>query len=51
MNKNETIFKNRFTLRLDPKIDKEIEEKAKSMGVSKNAYISMVLHKEINKTG
>lgn len=41
----------RFTMRVDRKINEELEKKAASLGLSKNGYISMLLHKDINKTG
>lgn len=51
MNKKDAVIRSRFTLRLNEDVDKKIAEKAKSLGISKNGYISMVLNKEVNKTG
>lgn len=43
--------KARMTLRLDPKVYKEVERQAELLGLTKNGFVSMVLHKAINKTG
>jgi len=41
--------RHQFTLRLNEELDKKIEVLSQSMGVSKNAYILMILDKEIKK--
>ena len=38
-----------FTLRLNDEIYKKIGEKAAEIGVSKNAYITMIIHKALNE--
>lgn len=48
MNKNDTVRK-RVTLRIDSRINDEIEVRAKELGINKNSFISMVLHKEVKK--
>lgn len=35
----------RLTLRIDAELDRRIEEAARELGLSKNAYIKMVLYK------
>lgn len=49
LNKND-INKKRLTLRIDARINDEIERRAHEIGISKNNFISMVLHKEIKKS-
>lgn len=39
----------RRTLRLKEELDKKINQKAKECGVSVNAYISLILSKEVTK--
>ena len=41
--------KRNFTLRLSEEIHEKIEKEASELGLSKNAYISMVIHKTVNK--
>ena len=41
--------KKSFTLRLNDEIYKKIEKKADEIGVSKNAYITMIIHKAVNE--
>ena len=41
--------KKSFTLRLNDEIYKKIEKKAAEIGVSKNAYITMIIHKAVNE--
>ena len=48
MSKNNTK-RVQFTLRVDQKVNEKLEKEAALLGMSKNAYISMLLHKEINK--
>ena len=43
--------KHQFTLRLNIDLDKRIEELSQNMGVSKNAFILMILDKEVRKAG
>ncbi|MEC5422084.1 hypothetical protein QGM71_01075 [Virgibacillus sp. C22-A2] len=50
MHKNDTNRK-RLTLRIDSRINDEIETKAKELGINKNSFISMVLHKEVKRKG
>ena len=38
-----------FTLRLTPNLDKYLTEKARDLGVSKNALILMTLQREFKK--
>lgn len=39
----------RFTLRIKKEVIDEVERRANSLGLNKNAYITMVLHKELAK--
>ncbi|MDF1507646.1 toxin-antitoxin system HicB family antitoxin [Robertmurraya sp. DFI.2.37] len=41
--------KKRFTLRLNSDICKKVEKEAKELGLTQNAYIVMVLHKELKE--
>ena len=50
MNKND-ITRSRVTLRIDSRINDEIERKAKELGIPKNSYISMILHQEVKRKG
>jgi len=43
-----TKEKRGFTLRLKDDVHDRIEREASSLGISKNAYISMVIHKKLN---
>lgn len=38
-----------FTLRMPERMSREIERLAKQMGISKNAYILMILHKAVER--
>ena len=38
-----------FTLRLNNEIYKKIEEQAAEIGISRNAYITMIIHKAVNE--
>ena len=39
----------RHTLRIDQKLSDRIDQHAASLGLTRNAYISMILHKELAK--
>lgn len=41
--------KRNFTLRLNDEIHKKIEKRAAEIGISKNAYITMIIHKAVNE--
>ena len=52
MNKKDTNCKKEkrgFTLRLGDDVHQRIERESSKLGISKNAYISMVIHKSFNK--
>jgi predicted HicB family RNase H-like nuclease len=38
-----------FTLRINPELSKLVEKESASLGLSQNAYITMVLHKALRK--
>lgn len=40
--------KRNFTLRLSEDVHKKIEKQASELGLSKNAFISMIIHKTVN---
>lgn len=41
--------KRNYTLRLNDEIHKKIEKRAAEIGVSKNAYLTMIIHKALNE--
>lgn len=45
------IKKKKLTLRIDTELDKEIETAAKELGLSKNAFIVLVLKKHYKNAG
>lgn len=45
------IKKKKLTLRIDAELDKEIEAEAKELGLSKNAFIVLVLKKHYKNAG
>lgn len=44
-----TDTKKRFTLRMDQEVSDELALRAKRLGLNKNAYITMILHKEFQR--
>ncbi|WP_405103125.1 toxin-antitoxin system HicB family antitoxin [Oceanobacillus sp. FSL H7-0719] len=48
MNKNDTNIK-RLTVRINKDLNERIENEAINLGLTKNGFISMVLHKEFKK--
>lgn len=49
MNTKDTKEKRNFTLRLNEDIHDRLEKDAAELGISKNAYISMIIHKAVKK--
>ncbi|WP_223664013.1 toxin-antitoxin system HicB family antitoxin [Pseudobacillus badius] len=49
MTKDDQDNRINFSLRISDELSKKIEKKARDMGLSKNAYINMVLHGEVKK--
>ena len=49
MNKKDINNKARLTVRIDKKLNDRIEDEAINLGLTKNGYISMVLHKEFKQ--
>ena len=41
--------KRNFTLRLNDEIHEKIEKRAAEIGISKNAYLTMIIHKALNE--
>lgn len=49
MNKKDTKNIKRLTVRIDKRLNDRIENEAINLGLTKNSYITMVLHKEFKK--
>ena len=49
MTSNNKKRKRNFTLRLNDEIHEKIEKRAAEIGISKNAYLTMVIHKALNE--
>ena len=47
--KNNNKEKKAFVLRLNDEVYKKVGERADEIGISRNAYISMIIHKAINE--
>lgn len=45
------LKRNQMTLRITSDLDEKLNEKSNDLGVSKNAYILMILSKEMQKAG
>ena len=39
----------KFTLYMTEQLSEQVEKEASTLGISKNAYITMTLHKALNK--
>lgn len=44
------VNRRRTSLRLKEDVYKAVEKESRELGISMNGYISMVLHREVNKT-